>query len=269
MRSYYKYIPKKQNINTQDRFKFTDELLINLKDINDRFVFDKFKNYELNYKIYNYLKKKLNKKSTFFIASSWGWVEHFLSKTIPLTASDVNEEYVNFHKNNKSLKYIKFDILDISERKEFYNNFEQVVMNNVEYLFDRDQMQKCLQNIYKITHKEADVFIIFRSKDSFIIKIIDFILLPIENKIKTIFKNFQKDKWYFTKNHMGFKRSEKEFIQTFKKNNFQVISIYKDMFEAEYSKLSTVRILRISKLLSMFFFKSHPYLNIVHLRKII
>ena len=159
--------------------------------------------------------------------------------------------------------------MDITEKKEFYNNFEQVIVNNIEYLFDQDQIQKCIRNVHKISKKNADIFFVFRSRDSFIIKIIDYFLLPLENKIKTIIKNFKKDKWYLTKNHMGFKRSEKEFIKTFKDNNFQVISIYKDMFEAEYDKLSSVRILKISKLLSMIFCKSHPYLNIVHIRKII
>ena len=122
MRYWFDYLPKKVNVDTLNRFEFTDEVLIqNYKDYKERFIFDKFKNYELSLKTYNYLKKKLGKKSTFFVGSSWGWVEFFLSKNFSLTASDVNEKYVNFHKSNKDFKYIKFDILDTSEKKEFNN----------------------------------------------------------------------------------------------------------------------------------------------------
>ena len=43
MRNYFKYLPKKIRANTTNRFKFTDELLIqNLKDFEERFIFDKF-----------------------------------------------------------------------------------------------------------------------------------------------------------------------------------------------------------------------------------
>ena len=116
MRYWFDYLPKKADVNTLNRFEFTDEQLIqNNKNYEERFIFDKFKNYELSLKIYNYFKKKLDKKSTFFIGSSWGWVEFFLSKNFSLIASDVNEKYVNFHKDNKDFKYIKFNILDMSE----------------------------------------------------------------------------------------------------------------------------------------------------------
>ena len=268
MRYWFDYLPKKVNVNTLNRFEFTDEVLIqNYKNYKERFIFDKFKDYELSHKTYNYFKKKLEKKSTFFIGSSWGWVEFFLSKNFSLIASDVNEKYVNFHKDNKDFKYIKFDILDMSEKKEFNNKFEQVIVNNIEYLFDQDQIQKCMRSVNYITKKDADIFFIFRSRDSFIIKIIDNYLLPFENKLKTILKNFKKDKQYLTKNHHGFRRNEKEFIKIIEEGNFKVQSVYKDMFEVEYNRLTIIRMLKISKFLSIIFFKLHPHLNIFHTKK--
>ena len=267
MRYWFDYLPKKENVNTLNRFEFTNEQLIqNNKNYEERFIFDKFKDNELGLKTYNYFKKKLNKKSTFFIGSSWGWVEFFLSKNFSLIASDINEKYVNFHKYNKHFKYIKFDILDISEKKEFNNKFEQVIVNNIEYLFDQDQIQKCMKNVHRIAKKNADVFFIFRSRDSFIIKLIDNYLSPFENKLKTIIKTF-KDKKYFTKNHHGFRRTEKEFIKIIEENNFKVQSVYKDMFEVEYNNLTIIRMLKISKFLSIIFFKLHPHLNIFHTKK--
>jgi len=269
MRDWFDYLPKKEKINTLNRFDYTNEALIeNIKELKERFIFDKFKNHELSLKIYNYFKNKLDQKTTFFIGSSWGWVEFFLSKHFSLIASDINETYINFHKNNKNFNYIKFDILDESKKKDFSDKFEQVVVNNIEYLFDEDQINKCMKNVYDITIKEADIFFIFRSRDSFLIKIIDNYLLLFENKIKTILKNFKNDKWYLTKNHHGFRRKNREFIKIFKENNFKIESVYKDMFGAEYDNLTSVRMLKISKLLSIIFFKSHPHLNIFHVKKI-
>ena len=100
-----------------------------------------------------------------------------------------------------------------------------------------------------------------------LIKIIDNYLSPFENKLKTILKNFKKDKQYFTKNHHGFRRSEKEFIKIIEEGNFKVQSVYKDMFEVEYNRLTIIRMLKISKFLSIIFFKSHPHLNIFHTKK--
>ena len=81
MRDWYDYILKKENKNTLDRFEYTDEVLIyGNKNYKDLFNYDIFKKNELIFKIYSYLKKKLKKKQTFFIGSSWGWSEFFLSK---------------------------------------------------------------------------------------------------------------------------------------------------------------------------------------------
>ena len=268
MRNWLDYLPKKENKNTLNRFEFTDEMLINEdKIIKKRFIFDEFKKYELSKKTYDYLKKNLDENLTFFIGSSWGWVEFFLSKSHTLIASDINEKYINFHKTTKDFQYIKFDILNISNVKKFQNKFSQLVVNNIEYLFDEGQLQSLIENLHLITTKDAKIYIIFRSKDSLIIKFIDNYLLPIENKIKSIIKSFGKDKWYFTKNHHGFRRTEKEFITILEKNNFKIQSVYKDMFESEYNNLKIVRAFKLSKILSVVFFKSHPHLNIFCIKK--
>ena len=71
-----------------------------------------------------------------------------------------------------------------------------------------------------------------------------------------------------SKNFHGFRRSKQEFINILKKNSFKIISVYEDDYLAEYNRLRTVKKLKIGKLISYFFFRSHPYLHIFHLRKI-
>ena len=268
MRYWYKYLPKKENKNTYNRFQFTNEELINDdKIIKERFKFDNFRKYLISIKTYNFLKKNMKKSLTLFVGSSWGWVEFFLSKNFPLIASDIDEKYVNFHQNNKDLEYIKLDILSSSSIKKIDKKFSQVVVNNIEYLFDKNQILICMKNLHLITKDNADIFLVFRSRDSVLIRIIDNWLLPLENKIKTMIKNLKDKNWYFTKNHHGFRRSENEFIKIIKENNFKIKYIYKDLYEAEYNKLKIIKILKLSKFLSIIFLKSHPLLTIFHLKK--
>jgi 2-polyprenyl-3-methyl-5-hydroxy-6-metoxy-1,4-benzoquinol methylase len=268
MRDWYDFILKKGNKNTLNRFEYTDEVLIyNQRNFKENFNFDSFKKNEHGFKTYSYLKNKLKKKQIFFVGSSWGWVEFFLSKEFPLIASDINENYVNFHKNNSKFEYIKFDILEEKIEKHLENKFEQVVVNNIEYLFDQNQMQKCLYNLSKIIKKDGDMFFMFRSKDSLLIKIIDNYLLPLENIIVKYIKNLSEDKVFLTKNHHGYRRDEKDFINIIKKNNYELKSIYREMFDAEYNRLRILRYLKISKLLSTIFFKLHSHLNIIHFKK--
>lgn len=269
MRYWYTYLPKRENKNTSSRFQLTDETLIDdNKIIEERFKFDKFKKYQISIKTYNFLKKNLKKYHTFFIGSSWGWVEFFLSKSFPVIASDINKKYIDYHKKKGDLEYIKFDILNTSDIEKMNKKFSQIVVNNIEYLFDENQILSCMDNLHLITKNNADIFFIFRSRDSAVIRIIDNWLLPLENKLKTIIKNLKGNNWYFTKNHHGFRRSENEFIKIIKKNNFRIEYIYKDLFEAEYNKLNIVKMLRLSKFLSKIFLKSHPLLTIFHLKKL-
>ena len=184
-----------------------------------------------------------------------------------MIASDIVEEYVNFHKTNTKLNYIKFDILEENINIDFRNKYEQIVVNNIEYLFDQNQLQKSLINLSLIAKKDADIYIIFRSKDSFLIKIIDNYLLPFESLMVKQIKNLSGQKVFLTKNHHGYRRNEKDFISTINRYNFEFKSIHREMFETEYKRLRILRYFGISKLLSIMFFKFHPYLNIIHLKK--
>ena len=68
--------------------------------------------------------------------------------------------------------------------------FSQIVVNNIEYLFDENQILSCMDNLHLITKNNADIFFIFRSRDIAVIRIIDNWLLPLENKLKTVVKKF-------------------------------------------------------------------------------
>lgn len=267
MRDWYDYILKKENKDTLNRFDYTNETLQNNENFKKNFEFENFSNNQLCNKTYTYFKKILKKKQTFFIGSSWGWVEYFLSKDFPLIASDINEEYIRYHKNNTKLNYIKFDILSENIKDDFQNKYDQIILNNVEYLFNQDQLKKCLINLSIIAKKESDIYIIFRSRDSFLIKIIEKYLMPLENLIVKHIKNLLGQKIFLTKNHHGYRRTEKEFLNTINKYDFELKSIHKEMFETEYKRLRILRLFGISKFLSIIFLKFHPYLNIIHLKK--
>ena len=147
MRNWYKFlISDKLNEEVKNRFLFTNYQLIekneNFKDI---FNSDNFKKNELFLKQFNFLKNNLDSsKKTLFLGSSWGEVEFFLKDKFKIVASDNVDQYVEFHKNNTNLNFIKLDILDL-ENHNF--NFEQIVVNNIEYLFDNQQLKKCIKNI--------------------------------------------------------------------------------------------------------------------------
>ena len=48
-----------------------------------------------------------------------------------IVASDSEDQYVEFHKNNTDLNFIKLNILDIENQNLKY---EQIVVNDIEYL---------------------------------------------------------------------------------------------------------------------------------------
>ena len=63
MRYWYKYLPKKKNENTYNRFQFTNENLINdNKIVKEHFKFDNFRKYQVSIKTYNFLKTAYYKK---------------------------------------------------------------------------------------------------------------------------------------------------------------------------------------------------------------
>lgn len=270
MRNWYKYTLKEKKINVSDRFEYTDfQLIEDHKNFKENYNFDIFKNNEQGIKTYEYLKKNLQNQETFFIGSSWGWLEFFLSKDFKLIASDINEKYISYHKTNSNLNYIKYDILNENFNDKLKFNFDQIVINNIEYLFDNSQMQIALKNISKLTNINSSIFLIFRSKDSYVINLIDNFFIPLENFLIKIVKRLLGKKLFLTKNHHGFRRNESEMLNIINNNNFVIKSIYKDMYETEYKRLRIFKFLKISKLLSFIFFKQHSHLNIIHFKKVL
>ena len=266
MRNWYKFlISNNFNENIKNRFLFTNYQLIkkneNFKDI---FNFDNFKKNELFLKQFNFLKNNLDPdKKTLFVGSSWGETEFFLKDKFKIVASDNEDQYIEFHKNNTDLNFIKLDILDL-ENQNF--SFDQIVVNNIEYLFDNQQLQKCIENISNISKPGARIFVIFRSRDGFLIKIIDHILSFAETYLVFLIKRINK-KVYFFKGHQGFRRSLKEFKKIWVENKFEFQKIYEDLFEVDYNRLKFIQKLKISNFLSKIFLKSHPYLNILIFKK--
>jgi len=262
LRKWYKYfVSSKIKNNIDDRFLFTNHQLIeDNKKSEDNFNFEIFKKNQVFLKQYNFLKNNLNKnKEVLFLGSSWGGSEYFLKDEYKIIASDIEDNYVEYHKNNTDLNYIKVDMLNLGSSNKKY---EQIVVNSVVYLFDKDQLEKCIQNIKKISKPKAKIFVIFKSNDGFLIKLIDKILLPIETYLVYLIKKL-KNKVDFLRGHQGFRRNIKDFIKIWSKNNFEYQSIYQDLYEIDFNRLRIVQRLKISSFLSKIFFKSTPYLNIL------
>lgn len=265
MRNWYKFlILDKFNKDIKDQFYFTNyQLIENNENFEYIFNFENFKKNELFYKQYNFLKNNLDpNKETLFVGSSWGATEFFLKDKFKIVASDIEDQYVEFHKNNTDLNFIKLNILDLENHNLKY---EQIVVNNIEYLFDNQQLIRCIENISKISKPGVRIFVIFRSRDSFLIKIIDQILTFVETYLVYLIKRINK-KVYFFKSHHGFKRSLKEFKKIWIENKFEFQKIYEDLFEVDYNRLRIIQKLKISSFLSKIF-KSNPYLNILVFKK--
>jgi hypothetical protein len=210
MRSWYKFIISDRIVtDIEDRFKFTNyELIKNNKNFIDIFNFENFKKNKVFFKQYNFLINNLDpNKETLFVGSSWGEAEFFLKDKFKILASDSEDQYVEFHKNNTNLNFIKLNILDIENQNLEY---EQIVVNNIEYLFNNQEIKTCIENISKISKTGARIFVIFRSRDGFLIKFIDSILTFAETYFIFLMKRIKK-KVYFLKGHQGFRRSLKEF----------------------------------------------------------
>jgi len=258
MRNWYKFlISEKLNEGFKNRLLFTNYQLIEKnKNFKDIFDFDNFKKNELFLKQFNFFKNNLDQnKKTLFIGSSWGETEFFLKDTFNIVASDNVDQYVEFHEKNTNLNFIKLNILDLKNQNF---NFEQIVVNNIEYLFDNQQLKKCVENISKISKPGARIFVIFRSRDGFLIKIIDHILSFIETYLVYLIKRIN-NKVYFFKGHQGFRRSLKEFKKIWIENKFEFLKIYEDLFEVEYNRLRFIQKLKISSFLSKILLKSHPF----------
>ena len=265
MRNWYDYILKKEKKNNLNRFDYTNETLFEPKFAKKHLKKKFFSKLEHAYKSFIYFRKNLNKKQKVFcMASGWAHIEYFLSNTFKIIASDYNKSYINYFKRlgKKNLKYLKYDILQ-KEKRLKYKNYNQIIINNVEYLFNDKQMKILFKNLKKLGNKNTNFYIIFRSRDGIIIKIIDKYLAYLEINIVQLLKKIQGKSYILTKNHHGFRRYKYEFLNLLKSNNFKVISVYEDMYQTEYERLRIVRKLKLGRILSFLFFKSHPYLNII------
>jgi hypothetical protein len=266
MRNWYKFIISDKIItDIKNRFIFTnDQLIHNNKNFKDILNFENFKKNQIFFAQYNFLKKNLDPdKETLFLGSSWGETEFILKEKFKVLASDSENQYVEFHNNNTNLNFIKLNILDIENQNLKY---KQVVVNNLEYLYDDQQLQRCIENISKILEPGARIFVIFRSRDGFLIKFIDQVLTFAETYLVYLIKRINK-KVYFLKGHHGFRRSLKEFKKIWIENKFEFQSIYEDLFEVDYNRLKIIKKLKISSFLSKIFLKSNPYLNILVFKK--
>tara|TARA_B100000795_G_C22744558_1_gene416777 strand:+ start:499 stop:1308 length:810 start_codon:yes stop_codon:yes gene_type:complete len=266
MRNWYKYFfSDKKETDFNDRFLFTNHQLLNNKqNFKDVFSFENLKQDIVLFKQYNFLRNNLDaNKKVLFVGSSWGVSEFFLKDEFKITASDIEDEYVKFHKNNTNLNYIKLDILNLKNQNFKY---EQIVINNIEYLFDNNEFKRLIQNISKISKPETKIFIIFRSRDGFLIKLIDQILLPIETYFVYLIKRVFK-KVYFLRGHHGFRRNLQEFKKLWVENNFEYQSIHEDLYQIDYQRLRVVQNSKIINFLCGIFLKSNPYLNILTFQK--
>ena len=267
MRKWFKFIiSDKYNEDIKDRFLFTNyQLIQNNKNFKENFNFENFKKNKVSFYQYNFLKNNLDSgKETLFVGSSWGETEFFLKEKFKIVASDSEDQYVEFHKNNTDLNFIKLNILDVENQNLKY---EQIVVNNIEYLFNNQELKICIENISKISTPGAKIFVIFRSRDGFLIKFIDQILTFAETYLVYLIKRINK-KVYFFKGHQGFRRSLKKFKKIWIENKFEFLSIYEDLFEVDYNRLRIIQKLKVSGFLSKIFLKSNPYLNIIIFKKI-
>lgn len=266
-RIWYKFylIKKDKNYkkNTERLQSTFDQLKINTKQDSLLFKYNYFSKSHL-LPTYNYLIKKLHGKC-FSIGSGKAHLEYHLSKKFKIIPSDINDNFINF---NKKIKIKKFDILNHNNKDiKKIGNFDCIFVPNIEYLFTNRQLKKFFYNLNQLSNKKTDIFFCFRSRYTFITNIIDHIICPLEIFFTKYIK-FIKYKGYIIKKiHHGFRRKDNE-IEKIITNYFLIKSVYRDMFTLEYKRSILFRILRIDKILKYIFFKSHPYLNIYHLKKL-
>ena len=183
--------------------------------------------------------------------------------------------------DNQRFNFVEMDLLNIEQLKKIFTGYDIVfhIAANADVRFGTENPKRDLEqntiatfnvleamrlnNIKKIGNKKTDYYFIFRSRDSLLIKIIDNYLIPFELKIRKIINSSKEKSYNLVGDLKGFRRTEKEFITILKNNNFKIKAIHHDLFETEYNRLAIVRKLRLSKILSLLFLRSHPYLNII------
>jgi hypothetical protein len=212
---------------------------------------------------YNFFKKKL-KNRCISIGSGKGHLEYHLSqKKINILATEINN---NFIKYNQKIKFIKLNIITDNKKISSLGKFDNIIISNLELLFNNQSLQILLKNIKKISHKQTNIFFCFRSRYSTLSNIIYNYICPLEIFLLKIFYFlFKKKKYFFSKHQIGYRRTVKEF-EYYLKKNFKIISIYKDLFTLEYNRSILIRFFNLAPLLSIMLLKQHPSLFIYQLK---
>lgn len=250
----------------KDRFEYTNQVLNLDENIAlERFKFDIFKKNELYSAQYKYFNNKLS-DNTLFLASGYGFYEYFLKTGFKnFLCSDIEDKYINFNLKNNLSNFIKLDITNQKDLKKI--NFEpnNIVLNSVEYLFNDEQLTTCMKNISLLSNENTKIYVTFRSRYYHLINFFYKFLIPIEFKIKKFIFRVCGKTTYINSNFHGFLRTKKEFEKILKER-FVIKNLYQDLYSLDYERSLIINKLKLGKILSLIFFKLHPYLHIYELR---
>ena len=267
MRKWLEYSLSDRKKIFKNQFSYSSYLLKRdkkyLKRLNN---FNEFKKNKLFFTQYKYFKNKV-KSNTVFLCSGYAFYEYFLKKKFKnFIISDVNAEYKNFNHNNKLQTFRKINVLKSKDFKKIKFKPKTIILNNVEYLFNDNQVLDCMSNISSIASDKTKVYVIFRSRYYLFLSFYDKILLPFELILKKIIFLIIGKKKFINLNLHGYRRTKYEFECLLKKQ-FEIINFYQDLFTVDYERSLLVKKLKLENFLKLIFFKSHPYLNIYRLKK--
>lgn len=267
MRKWFEYSLDEKKKVFENQFTYSNYLLKkNSQDIIKKFKINKLKRNELYFSQYNYFKKKI-KNESLFLCSGYGLYEFFLKKKYKnFVISDSQKIYKRFNKKNKLSNYKIINVLNYKDFRKIKFVPKNIILNNVEYLFNDKKFMKCLHNIYKFSSKKTYIYIVFRSRYYTFLYFYDNFIIPFEMIIKKILFTFVFKKKIINLNLHGFRRSKKEFEILLKKY-FTIKKIYEDLFTTDYNRSSIINKFNLGNILKFIFNHSHPYLHIYKLKK--
>ena len=267
MRKWFEYSLDEKKKVFDNQFTYSNYLLKkNSQDIIKRFKMNELKRSELYFSQYNYFKKKLKDKSL-FLCSGYGFYEFFLKKKYKnFVISDSQKIYELFNKKYKLSNYKIINVLSYKDFRKIKFVPKNIILNNVEYLFNDKKFIKCLHNIYKFSSKKTYIYIVFRSRYYTFLYFYDNFIIPFEMTIKKILFSFISKKKIINLNLHGFRRSKNEFEILIKKY-FTIKNIYEDLFTTDYNRSSIINKFNLGNILKFIFNHSHPYLHIYQLKK--
>ncbi len=247
-----------------NRFSYTNNLLQQERS-KESFNLNNLKKREIYFAQYNFFKDKI-KNNSLFLSSGYGYYEYLLKRKYKnFYISDKEKFYLNYYKKNKMTNYIQIDVLKEKDFKKIKFKLRSIILNNVEYLFSDKQLLKCLKNIKNISNHNTTVYVIFRSRFYSFLTFFDKFLLPTELFLKKIVLKFIGKKRFLNKNFHGYRRKNTDFENILKKN-FKIIDTSYFLHSLDYNRSIIIKKLKLGRLLSYLFLKSHPYLNIYTLK---